>query len=205
MEHSSETEQKIINAATKVFLEKGKDGARMQEIADQAAINKALLHYYFRSKDKLFETVFKQEFKSIFKGIIPLTTTTHDFKDFLHQFITNYLQMIFPRRNLMRFILWEITKVQPNLTQYILEVFHEYGFQENPVILRIRQAIDQGEIRAIDPSHFIMSLLGMCVFPILAAPVMERILPNANFQNSDFLEQRIEAIVDVLWEGIKPE
>lgn len=204
MELSSETEQKIIRAATEVFLEKGKDGARMQEIADQAGINKALLHYYFRSKDKLFENVFKQEFKSIIKGIVLLTTSGHDFKDFLRQFISNYLQMIIPRRNLMRFILWEIAKIQPNLSQYILEVFREYGFQENPVVLRIQQAIDQGEIRAIDPNHLIMSFLGMCVFPIIAAPVIEKILPNADFQHPEFLEQRIEAIVDVLWDGIKP-
>ena len=205
MQLISETEQKIIHAATEIFLEKGKDGARMQEIADQAGINKALLHYYFRSKDKLFENVFKQEFKSIFNGIIPLTTGAHNFKDFLYQFITNYLQNIIPRRNLMRFILWEITKVQPNLTQYILEVFQEYGFQENPVALRIQQAIDQGEIKSIDPSHFIMSLLGMCVFPVIAAPVMEKILPAADFQQPGFLEQRIATIVDLLWEGIKPK
>jgi AcrR family transcriptional regulator len=204
MDYSSETEQKIINAATEVFLEKGKDGARMQEIADHAGINKALLHYYFRSKDKLFEMVFKQEFKSIFEGIIPLTSSDHNFKDFLRQFITNYLQMIIPRRNLLRFILWEITRLQPNLAQYILEVFREHGFQENPVVLRIRQAIDRGEIREIDPTHFIMGLLGMCVFPIMAAPVIEKILPNADFQHPDFLEQRIEAIMDVLWQGIKP-
>ena len=204
MNYSSETEQKIIRAAIEVFLEKGKDGARMQEIADHAGINKALLHYYFRSKDKLFENVFKQEFKSIFKGIIPLTTSAHNFKDFLRQFITNYLQMIISRRNLLRFILWEITRVQPNLAQYILEAFREHGFQENPVVLRIRQAIDKGEIREIDPTHFIMSLLGMCVFPIMAAPVIEKILPNVDFQHPDFLEQRIEAIIDVLWQGVKP-
>ena len=53
------TESRILEAAKEVFIAKGFDGARMQEIADTAEINKALLHYYFRNKDKLFEAVFE--------------------------------------------------------------------------------------------------------------------------------------------------
>jgi TetR/AcrR family transcriptional regulator len=56
-------EQLILNAAREVFIERGMDGARMQEIADKAGINKALLHYYFRSKDKLFHAVFLEAFQ----------------------------------------------------------------------------------------------------------------------------------------------
>lgn len=58
MDKDLTTEQKILEAARKIFLEKGLDGARMQDIADKAGINKAMLHYYFRSKDKLFEQIF---------------------------------------------------------------------------------------------------------------------------------------------------
>ena len=56
------TEQKILDAARTIFMRKGLNGARMQEIADEAGINKALLHYYFRSKDKLFYAIFKEAF-----------------------------------------------------------------------------------------------------------------------------------------------
>ena len=68
MEIPTQTEKKIIEAATTVFSEKGKDGARMQEIADTAGINKALLHYYFRSKNKLFKIVFLYQFKKLRTG-----------------------------------------------------------------------------------------------------------------------------------------
>ncbi|MCB0293033.1 MAG: helix-turn-helix transcriptional regulator, partial [Calditrichaeota bacterium] len=61
MKYSSETERKIVEAASTVFLEKGKTGARMQAIADRAGINKALLHYYFRSKDRLYQEVFERQ------------------------------------------------------------------------------------------------------------------------------------------------
>src|SRR5690349_22190096 len=54
------TQDRILDAARKVFVRKGMAGARMQDIADEAGINKALLHYYFRSKEKLFEQIFKE-------------------------------------------------------------------------------------------------------------------------------------------------
>ena len=69
-EHEMNTEQKILDAAKDVFQQKGMTGARMQEIADKAGINKALLHYYYRTKDKLFEkvTVFSVAFAHIVKS-----------------------------------------------------------------------------------------------------------------------------------------
>ena len=54
-------EERILAAAKKVFTTKGMAGARMQDIADEAVINKALVHYYFRDKDKMFEVVFRAE------------------------------------------------------------------------------------------------------------------------------------------------
>ena len=59
-ENDKQTEEKIFEAATDVFVEKGMDGARMQDIANHAGINKALLHYYYRTKDHLFNAVFEK-------------------------------------------------------------------------------------------------------------------------------------------------
>ena len=66
----ADTEQLILEAAKKVFFNKGFDGARMQEIADVAGINKALLHYYFRSKDKLFEAIFFDAFQQFIPRVV---------------------------------------------------------------------------------------------------------------------------------------
>lgn len=62
---NSSTEEKILNAAIRVFQKKGMAGSRMQEIADEANINKAMLHYYFRNKQRLFEAVFAQAFSKL--------------------------------------------------------------------------------------------------------------------------------------------
>ena len=69
------TEQSILEAAKIVFIKKGMEGARMQEIADEAGINKAMLHYYYRSKDKLFEAVFKETFLKLVPNLIEIVKT----------------------------------------------------------------------------------------------------------------------------------
>jgi AcrR family transcriptional regulator len=65
MDNTSKTQKSIVRAARKAFLQHGYGGARMQEIADQAKVNKALLHYHFRNKEKLFRTVLNQEARRV--------------------------------------------------------------------------------------------------------------------------------------------
>jgi TetR/AcrR family transcriptional regulator len=204
MDYNSETEQKIIRAATEVFLEKGKDGARMQEIADQAGINKALLHYYFRSKDKLFLTVFRTEFRMMLDNLFQTVFESEDFNGFLRTFVHTYLKNILPRRKLLRFVLWEINNMQNEVADYFLQIFKDHGFKKNPVVLRVEKAITDGQIRNINATHFIMSLLGMCIFPIMAAPIIEKILPEAQIDQANLLQERAEFILELVWQGIKP-
>jgi AcrR family transcriptional regulator len=71
-ENEKLTEEKIFDAATVVFEEEGLSGARMQNIADRAGINKALLHYYFRTKDHLFEAVFTKLAQKMFMKFSPI-------------------------------------------------------------------------------------------------------------------------------------
>jgi TetR/AcrR family transcriptional regulator len=201
-----DTEQKILNAATEIFLQKGKDGARMQEIADRAGINKALLHYYFRSKDRLFHEVFKNEVKTILNNILDAVSETEDFYNFLNQFVRTYLKFITPRRELMRFVLWEIDKSKETIGAYFWEVFNQHGYAENPLIGKIKHAIDEGQIKPVDPSHLMLSILGMCIFPFMAAPLVENILRyEIDLENPAFLKKREEGIVDLIWHGLKSQ
>lgn len=205
MEISTETEQKILQAAREIFLEKGKDGARMQEIADRAGINKALLHYYFRSKERLFSQAFLLEVKSMFSTLFESISTETDFYKFLDQFIKSYLSHISPRRNLLRFILWESEKTKIEFAKYIMEESKKHGFKENPLIDLTRTAISHNQIKEIDEVNFILSLLGMCVFPIIAAPVIEKMFGNLKINTPAFLNNRSAEILNLVWYGIGPD
>jgi AcrR family transcriptional regulator len=199
------TEEKIIDAACKVFREKGRDGARMQEIADLAGINKALLHYYFRSKEVLFDKVFETEFKEVLNHLLTTINDHRDFRTFIGAFINAYLNNIALRRNVIRFVLWEADKKQDQFMAYLSETFKEHGFKENPIINRIKRAIDKGEIRPCDPVNLLLNILSMSIFPFMAAPILERIFPGTDLTSKDFIDHRANEITEFIWSGIKPE
>lgn len=203
MEYNTETERKILQAASDIFLEKGHAGARMQEIADKAGINKAMLHYYFRSKEKLFKIVFKIELKATLNKIFSSLSPSDTFKEFIENFVRIYLTNIAGKQNIMRFILWEINKSAFELVESFHEVFEAQGFEGNPILNRVNRAIEEGEIRPVNAENFVLSLMGMCVFPFIAAPIVENLIPGLNLNDPDFISTRTKAITDLIWNGIR--
>jgi AcrR family transcriptional regulator len=203
MNKSSVTEEKIIKAAAEVFMEKGRDGARMQEIADLARINKALLHYYFRSKEKLFSKVFHLEIPKIISNVFKVYDDSEDFKVFLESFIDKYIDNIYPRKNLLRFLLWVNDKTKQEIAKIFVESFRKRGFKENPLVSKIERSIKEGQIRPVDPSNFAMSLIGMCIFPIVGGPIVEKIFPGTKVNDKKYIENRKKEIFNLIWNGIK--
>ena len=103
-------EQRILDAAKKVFMHKGLSGARMQDIADEAGINKAMLHYYFRSKDQLFEMIFKEAASSLFPKVIAIVAEDISLFDKIRKFTREYLDIVIENPYLPLFVLNEINR-----------------------------------------------------------------------------------------------
>lgn len=204
METATETETKIIQAATEVFLEKGKDGARMQEIAQRAGINKALLHYYFRSKDKLYEKVFREKVFNFLDELFSSVPKTDDIKTVLKQFTANYLDLISTHPELVRFILWEIKQGGQYMGDALKDITDKHGFSKFPFLDKVQNAIQSGTIRSVDPLHLIISVIGMCVYPFIAQPLLEKAIPGIQVGSTVFLQKRKEEIFNLIWEGIQP-
>jgi TetR/AcrR family transcriptional regulator len=201
----SDPEIKIINAATEIFLQKGKDGARMQEIADKAGINKALLHYYFRSKDRLYDRVFETLVESFFERILDAILETEDAEQFIKGFVEKYVDALAERPELIRFIAWEIGQGASNFSKIAHTVFTRRGFSEIPFPQKIQQAINKGDIRPLDPVHLMLSLIGMCLYPFLASVIVEKIFPGVEVSSAAFIKHRKEEILNLIWQGIRPE
>jgi TetR/AcrR family transcriptional regulator len=204
METTTETEAKIIQAATDVFLEKGKDGARMQEIAQKADINKAMLHYYFRSKDKLYETVFRERVFKFLDELFSSVPATDDIKVVLKQFTENYLDLISSHPELVRFIMWEIKQGGQYMSDALGDIADKHGFAKFPFLEKVQNAINTGTIRPLDPLHLIISVLGMCVYPFIAQPLLENAIPGVRVSSPVFLQKRKEEIFSLIWQGIQP-
>jgi len=203
MQTYTETECKIIEAATKVFLERGRDGARMQEIAEQAGINKALLHYYFRSKDKLFALVVRLQIASIFDQLLSSVDPDAGFEIWLRGFISRYMKIISENPQLVSFILWEIQSGAEIVASLFSELAALDENGSNPLLKPIQVAIQNGEIRPADPVQLLISIIALCVYPYIARPILERIIPGLNISSQEFRLEREKAVFEQLWHGLE--
>lgn len=165
MESEITTEQKIMDAAEHVFLDEGFSGARMQHIADRAGINKAMLHYYFRSKDKLFELVFRHKMKQFIPQIeAALNEANIPFIEKVDRFVLAYLTMLQKNPRLPIFILSTIHR-NPELVNSI-------DIKLGAEIIRLMEIeIQEGRIKKVDTHQFMLTLVGMCLFPFIARPI----------------------------------
>ena len=169
-------EEIILKAAMDVFVEKGLYGAKMQEIADKAGINKALLHYYYRSKNKLYEHIFRFIFTKIFKDIIELMNTKLPFKEVLRYFISEYIDLLINNHKFPMFIMREISYGGKIASNVINDVIMNEMNCRYPVIDIIEDAMEKGEIIKMDPNQIIITVLGSCLFYFMGENLIRTVL-----------------------------
>jgi TetR/AcrR family transcriptional regulator len=196
------TEQKILEAARKVFVRKGFSGARMQEIADEAGINKALLHYYFRSKEKLFDEIFRDAFGRLLPQLTGIFMLPISLFEKIERFTDSYISLVFEQPFIPVFVLSEIhrspddfftTYVQPELLSNIRKIGEEF-----------KKAADDGLIKAIDPRQLMMNIMSLCVFPFVARPMLQRMLQLPDKAYETLLQQRRKEVSNFVISAITP-
>ena len=186
------TEQKIIQAARTIFLKKGMDGARMQEIADEAGINKSLLHYYFRSKEKLFDKVFTDTFSSIVLTINEVFEKSVSLSDFIENFVTGYTNALIQRPYIPNFVLNELTQ-NP---QRVIEHINSANFDKKR-LFEIISDEDPDKIKPFNPVHILVDILALCVFPFVAQPVITGFIFEGNDEEYEtFIRGRTQHVID---------
>lgn len=185
------TEEKILDAAKNVFISKGMEGARMQEIADQAGINKALLHYYFRTKERLFEAILSEIIKFAFPKLTGILQAENSVVTKIEQVVDAYVDLLRRHPFIPAFILKEINRDPSGLFKMVLK----YGFNFQVIFDMIQQAIDQGEIKPIQPQHLVTNVVSLCVFPFAARPILQFVIFKDNPQALEaFYAERAEVI-----------
>lgn len=162
------TEQKILDAAHDVFVRKGMDGSRMQEIANEAGINKALLHYYFRTKEKLFEAIFRQVFKQVFPEIKEFIFSEVPIELKIGGFIEKYMDLLLKNPYLPMFILKEINR-DP---EFLASVIKSQGVNPSEVFLMFEKEMEKGTLRRMNPKDLLINILALSIFPVAGRPLM---------------------------------
>jgi AcrR family transcriptional regulator len=185
------TEDKILEAAKEIFISKGFDGARMQEIADLADINKALLHYYFRSKDKLFEAVFEDTLHQIGPVIFNFFNEVMPLEVKIWKFVDNYIEIIKKNPKLPLFLLNEI-RVNPDRVLHYLNI--ESFFDVNSLQDQLdKETLSRGSAQ-VDVRHFIVNIISLTIFPFIGKPIMQKTLHIQDTDWEDFLDERKKII-----------
>lgn len=194
-------EERILAAARKVFTTRGMTGARMQDIADEAGINKALLHYYFRDKDKLFEVVFLEEAQKFFPKINAIFNSEAPLFEKIENFVNEYIDEMQANPYLPWFVMNEINR-DPDRFMYRI-----WGKDNLPkpgkFLEQIEREIRRGTIRRVQPLHLFMNLLGMTIFPFVARPMLVRNMQLNDKQFREIMEQRRKEVPKFIIDSIK--
>ncbi len=198
--YSSEAENRILKAARKVFIKNGLSGSRMQNIANEAKINKALLHYYFRSKEKLFDAVFKYAFFKFVPKIEEILNSDDSIFKKIELIAEQYIGALMRNQFIPLFVLHEINRNPKRL----YELMQQVGITPVKLVTQIQQEIKKGNIINIKPEQLIINLLSLCVFPIAGRPLLQRVFfHNDKRQYKQFLESRKKEVPQFVINSIK--
>jgi TetR/AcrR family transcriptional regulator len=186
------TEEIIFDAAKDEFIEKGFDGTRMQEIAKRAGINKALLHYYYRTKEKLFDAIFEKVFNTFMPNVFEAMQSKKPLHYKIEVFVSSYLTFIYENPHIPSFILHELNRNPERLTGLfgsILGTVKEKGFSK--FAEAVREETKEGIIMDIEPEQLIVNIIALCIFPVVARPIIQGVIfENDKSQYAKFLESR---------------
>ena len=172
----NQTKQKIFRAAVGVFEEKGHAGARMQEIADRAGINKALLHYYFSSKDQLFMSVFQVLLKKMFEKIFSIFAEEISFKEKIKKFLDEHIEFMIKNPKLPIFLLNELAK-NPDLTAGLKEMVN-YDQLRDLIYTRHSKELKGYGIKKNDMPQLMVTVVSFSIFPFAARDMIRIIIPD---------------------------
>ena len=200
MNENVSTEEHILEVAREVFTQNGYDGTSMQMIADAAGINKSLLHYYYRSKEKLFKNIFEKVFSQFIPNLGVIFMSDMSLEEKIQAFANRYIDVFLEHPLVPIFVMQELSKNPDHLADLVK------GAGLNPEILlnNISQSLQKENIQISDPRHFFVNLIGLCIFPFAARPLIQRML----FQNdekayTEFLEERKKEVPKILLNAIR--
>jgi AcrR family transcriptional regulator len=187
-ENDKQTEEKIFEAATDVFVEKGMDGARMQDIATHAGINKALLHYYFRTKDQLFSKVFEKIAGRMFSKFAPVFDENLSLEEKIRFFFNAHISFMHDNPRLPGFILNEINR-NPTRIKKLLSTI-EFGKVWSLLYEQHKDELEKYNITQENFPQIMTTIASMSVFPFAARGILEGIFQNMGIDFDKYIEER---------------
>lgn len=202
------TEARILEAARRVFVRRGTAGARMQEIAEEAGVNQALLHYYFRSKDGLAQAVFREAAMRLLPGVAAVLGSERSLEEKVEGIVHLYIDSVRTRPFLPAYVVSELHHHPERLQALVVQ--SAGGQVPHPVeVIRalgrqLDTEADAGRIRPQRPEQFLLNLLGLVVAPFLAMPALEVVLGIDEATFNRLLDERRAELPGFIMRALRP-
>ena len=200
-EETLDTAAKILRAAEEEFMEKGYGNAKMMSIAARAGVSHSMLHYYHRSKEKLFQMVFDEKAQLIVGILEGIHSKEFDLKEVIAQFVRNQFNLLMDNDRFVWFIINELIHNEENMTKVIDIVkskLSDYLLWFNDVLTK---EIESGRIRSISGRSLIMNIISLNASSFLCIPVLKKLEPEMDI--NEYLINRREENVEFIWDAIK--
>lgn len=199
----NETERQILEAAKKVFIAKGFDGARMQEIADEANINKAMLHYYFRSKDLLFETILVTAMEGIMPLLVEALSGDGTVMEKIERLVDAYMDNIIEQPHIPLFLLHELSQRRLKVASSMVERMRKVE-QPDRFMQQISDEVNAGMIRSFDPRQVMMNIMGLIIFPFVGRPIFKNLFQLGDQEYRALMMERKQVIKEFVRSALLP-
>lgn len=195
-----EIQTKILKTAKTVFLEKGMAGARMQDIANRANINKSLIHYYFKDKHTLFEIVFNQVFSLIAPQINKIINDDSTIEDKIRVFTYNYFAIRQQHPHLSNFVINELN-VNPGFLEKLKN--HPKFPNIDKFKTQVEKEVEQGILVPINGEQLFINIISLNIFPFTAAPLLQKFINCDQKNYKSILNTRKTEVADFIINSIK--
>ena len=194
--------ERILNAGLKEFSSWGFSGTRMDKIASRAEINKAMLFYYFSSKENLYQEVLRHAVRKILPKIRNIILLERNPKGFLEKLPEIYINFFSENQDFIKMIAFDLIQRTDMIKTTFKETI-ETGFHQGPqmVLKKIKKWYDKGEISESDPLHFMINIISLCLFAFIARPIIETIF-NQKIGDQQFIQKRIKSVTNLLKQGM---
>ena len=187
------TEQRILEAAKQVFMQKGMKVATTQEIADIAGVNKALLHYYFRNKEKLHLAVFQDIMKTYMPNLVGIMIARQPLAQRIRNFVSAYIDVLSANSYLAQFLVHEI---QQNTERFVQQFTH---LAPQRIIRVVDHSLYKENIRHITAVDLMVNIVSLSIFPFIIQPMLNHIIFKDDETMSDkFFLQRKQTVSDFI-------
>lgn len=193
-------EHRILNAAKHVFIKQGMAGARMQDIADAAGINKAMLHYYFRNKEKLFETIFAEAFENLFPKLQSILESEQAIFKKVELICIEYINQMQAMPYLPVFVLSEVNR-QPD--EFLKRMFGKRRPPVKAFIDMVEMAAKQKQIKPISPLQLLLNIISLSIFPFMTRPLLQHVSGINKKQYDAMMEERKKIVPQMIIQSIK--